>query len=124
VASITRLTVLEESFERPEDFDLREEWSSAVARFEKGLLFGMARLRVTQQGMARLHRLGAAAVEQAERGALSADGWQEVTLPVEQIDYAAEQLLGLAAYVEVLEPPELRERLRQLARRIARLNAA
>jgi predicted DNA-binding transcriptional regulator YafY len=47
-----------------------------------------------------------------------------VTLPVEQTDYAAEQLLGLAAYVEVLELPELRERLRQLARRIARLNAA
>lgn len=38
------------------------------------------------------------------------------------IDYAAEQLLSLAGHVQVLEPPELRERLRQLAARVVALN--
>lgn len=73
--------------------------------------------------MKRLHRLGAVALEQVRRGPLSDDGWQEVTIPVEGLDYAGEQLLSLGGHVQVLEPPELRERVRQLAERVAALNA-
>lgn len=124
VASIAQLNVLDETFERPAGFDLRSEWASSVATFEKSLLKHVARLRLTQEGMTRLSRLGAAAVEQAQGAPPDDDGWQEVTLPVEQLDYAAEQLLGFAAHVQVLEPPELRARLRRLAQRVAALNAA
>lgn len=123
VANITHLSVLDETFERPEPFDLRSEWAGSVAAFEKSLLKNVARLRLTQEGMLRLDRLGAAAVEQAQSAPPDDDGWQEVTLPIEQLDYAAEQLLGFAGHVEVLEPPELRVRLRRLAQRIAMLNA-
>lgn len=122
VAAITRLTVLDESFERPADFDLHAQWSASVARFERGLLTATATLRITPDGMKRLERLGAAALEQARSEPSSKAGWLDVTLPVEKIDYAAEQLLSLGAQVEVLEPRELRERLRRLARRIATLN--
>jgi predicted DNA-binding transcriptional regulator YafY len=124
VASIAHLNVLDETFERPAGFDLRNEWASSVAAFEKSLLKHVARLRLTQEGMTRLSRLGAAAVEQAQSAPPDDDGWQEVTLPVEQLDYAAEQLLGFAAHVQVLESPELRARLRRLAQRVAALNAA
>jgi predicted DNA-binding transcriptional regulator YafY len=125
VSSIAQLTVHDETFERPDGFDLREEWTAAVASFEKSLLRHTARLRLSPEGMTRLHRLGAAAVEQAQIEPPSAqDGWQEVTLPVEQFGYAAEQLLGFAGHVEVLDPPELRERLCELGKRIAALNAA
>ncbi|WP_156884049.1 helix-turn-helix transcriptional regulator [Paraburkholderia sp. SOS3] len=123
VANITHLRVLDETFERPEAFDLRSEWAGSVAAFEKSLLKNVARLRLTQEGMLRLDRLGAAAVEQAQSGPPDHDGWQEVTLPIEQLDFAAEQLLGFAGHVQVLEPPELRVRLRRLAQRIATLNA-
>jgi predicted DNA-binding transcriptional regulator YafY len=124
VSSIAQLTVHDETFERPEDFDLRDEWTAAVASFETSLLKHTARLRLSPEGMTRLHRLGAAAVEQAQIAPPSEqDGWQEVTLPVEQLGYAAEQLLGLAGHVEVLDPPELRERLRKLGEQIATLNA-
>jgi predicted DNA-binding transcriptional regulator YafY len=123
VANITHLSVLDETFERPEPFDLRSEWAGSVAAFEKSLLKNVARLRLTQEGMLRLDRLGAAAVEQAQSTPPDDGGWQEVTLPIEQLDYAAEQLLGFAGHVEVLEPPELRVRLRRLAQRIATLNA-
>jgi predicted DNA-binding transcriptional regulator YafY len=125
VSSITQLTVHDETFERPDDFDLREEWNAAVAVFEKSLLKYTARLRVSPEGMTRLHRLGAAAVEQAQIMPPSgSDGWREVSLPVEQFSFAAEQLLGFASHVQVLEPPELRERLRTLGEQIAALNAA
>ncbi|CAB3761687.1 helix-turn-helix transcriptional regulator [Paraburkholderia humisilvae] len=123
VANITHLNVLDETFERPAGFDLRTEWAGSVAAFEKSLLKHVARLRLTQEGMLRLARLGAAAVEQAQSMPPDDAGWQEVTLPVEQLDYAAEQLLGFADHVEVLDPPELRVRLRRLAHRIATLNA-
>ncbi|GAB6851019.1 helix-turn-helix transcriptional regulator [Paraburkholderia kururiensis] len=123
VANITRLDVLDnERFERPGDFDLRSQWSASVAAYEKSLLKGTARLRVTREGMARLAKLGAASVEQAAIAPADADGWQEVTLPVETFDFAAEQLLAMGPNVEVLAPAELRERLRELAGRVVALN--
>jgi predicted DNA-binding transcriptional regulator YafY len=123
VANISQLEVLDATFERPAKFDLRDEWASAVAQFEKGLLKNVARLRLSQEGISRLARLGAAALEQAHYAPAADDGWQEVTLPVERLDYTAEQLLGFAGHVEVLDPPELRDRLRRLAERIAELNS-
>lgn len=72
--------------------------------------------------MARLAKLGAASVEQAAIAPADADRWQEVTLPVETFDFAAEQLLAMGPNVEVLAPPELRERLRELAGRVVALN--
>ncbi|QCP52851.1 WYL domain-containing protein [Trinickia violacea] len=122
VANIAQLKVLDDTFERPAGFELRDAWLVAVERFERGLLTGTARLRVTEEGLTRLHRMGAAAVEQAHIGAL-VDGWREVALPIEPVDFAAEQLLRLAGHVEVLEPVELRERLRQVGAQIAALNA-
>lgn len=123
VSSISELTVLDETFERPANFDLRDEWASGVATFEKSLLTHTARLRLSPEGMTRLDRLGAAAVEQSAALPATDDGWQEVTLPVEELDYAAERLLGFAGHVEVLDPPELRDRLRRLGEQIATLNA-
>lgn len=124
VANIEQLTVLDEHFDYPPQFDLRVEWPAAVAAFEKSLLSGLARLRVSPQGMARLDRLGAAALDRAQCEAPAADGWREVTLPVEPVEIAAEQLLALAGHVEVIEPRALRTRLRSLAERVAKLNAA
>lgn len=122
-AAIIRFDVLDESFERPADFDLREQWSQAVVRFERGLLKGRARLRVTREGLANLHHLGAAASEQAVCSVFDEDGWSEVTVPIEETAQAAAQLLRLGPHVRVLEPAALREQLRRLARQIAAVNA-
>ncbi len=122
--NISQVRVLDETFARPPGFDLPAEWSKAVARFEAGLLTGTARLRLTAEGVARLLRLGAAALARASFAPVRDDGLQEVTLPIERLDTAADQLLGLAAHVEVLEPVELRTRLRELAQSVADLNAA
>jgi predicted DNA-binding transcriptional regulator YafY len=84
---------------------------------------GVAQLSLSPEGMKRLHRLGAVAFERARRGPISDGGWQEVTIPVEGVDYAGEQLLSPGGHVQVLEPPALRERLRQPAERVMALNA-
>lgn len=122
-AAIHELEVLDEVFERPAKFDLQEQWALQVASFEKELLTGQARLRLTREGLRNLHHLGAAAAEQAYCGFFDEDGWCEVTLPVEHTAQAAAQLLRLGPHVRVLEPAALRDALRELAVRIAQLNA-
>ncbi|WP_118184792.1 helix-turn-helix transcriptional regulator [Paraburkholderia phosphatilytica] len=122
VANMSRLEVLDETFERPRPFELAAEWTRLVARFERGLLKQHATLKVTRRGVERLDRLGAAAAAQAKIGPFDANGWCEVTLPVEAPDIAAGQLLTFGAEVRVLEPEVLRDALRRQAIEIAELN--
>jgi predicted DNA-binding transcriptional regulator YafY len=44
-------------------------------------------------------------------------GGLDVSLPVKRLDWVAGLLLRLGTDAEVLEPPDLRERVRDLARR-------
>lgn len=48
-----------------------------------------------------------------------ADGWIEVTIPIENIDHAADQLMRLGAEVEVLSPTELRAQMARTASALA-----
>ena len=121
VANVAGLKILDGSFERPPTFNLRQAWIESVERFEAGLLENRARLRATKNGMARLQVLGAAALARAEYGPVGKDGWQEVTLPVERLEYAAVQLFGLGAEVQVIEPVALRSMLRRMARAVLAL---
>jgi len=50
-----------------------------------------------------------------------ADGTVVVTIPIESIGNAAASLSRFGDAVEVLEPPELRAEIAELARRILRL---
>jgi predicted DNA-binding transcriptional regulator YafY len=49
------------------------------------------------------------------------DGWRTVTLPVESLEVAYEQLLSLGPELEVLEPPALRNRFAAAAERLSDL---
>ena len=49
------------------------------------------------------------------------DGWARTTLPIESTRHALHALMQLAADVEVLEPPELRERVAATGREVAAL---
>lgn len=122
IANIQRAELTDEGFDSPAGFDLAAEWSDGVARFEAGLLVERARLRVSAEGAAQLDRLGAAAVAEAVFDAPGADGWREVTLLVERVESAAEQLLGFGPHVQVLEPEGLRRQLRRLAQMVVQLN--
>jgi predicted DNA-binding transcriptional regulator YafY len=119
VSNIHALSVGEAGFERPADFDLPAWWKAELARFEEGLRPGIAGLRASPQGLKRLAELGAFAAEAV--GAASppdGEGWSRLDLPIETIDQAALLLLGIGPEIEVVAPPELRERLRALAEQV------
>jgi predicted DNA-binding transcriptional regulator YafY len=50
-----------------------------------------------------------------------ADGWVQVVIPIEAIDQAAADLMRLGTDAEVVDPPELRHRIAEMAYELSRL---
>jgi predicted DNA-binding transcriptional regulator YafY len=123
LSNIHALTLTDESFKRPRDFDLGAYWQASIRRFEAELYHGSAQLSVTPRGMKSLKALGAALAESAERTATPdhASGWTKVTIPIESIEHAAWQLLTLGPDAQVLAPAALRDRIAETLRRMAAL---
>ncbi|MFK4265262.1 helix-turn-helix transcriptional regulator [Streptomyces milbemycinicus] len=120
-------------FERLAGFDLPAFWEERAAQFVRSLLREKVVLRLTEEGARRLpyvtdRTAGQEAVAAAE-GAKAAEGAEghdgqgriTVTLRVESLDVAYDQLLALGPEAEVLAPPELRRRFAAAAARGAEL---
>lgn len=124
VANIVELTVAEERFARPKEFDLVGFWTDSSRAYEVGLWRDKAVLRLSPRGMTRLERLGAQVAEAARASAEPPDGkgWVRATVPIESIDQAAIDFLQLGTEAEVLLPKALRRRIAGAAREIAHLN--
>jgi predicted DNA-binding transcriptional regulator YafY len=114
---------LDETFERPKNFDLQRHWADAVSGFEAGLRTRRARLRAAPSALDRIDRLGADMAEPLRAAAPGTGGWREAEVPIESIAHAAGLLLGFADEIEVLEPAELRQELADRAARVASLYA-
>jgi predicted DNA-binding transcriptional regulator YafY len=125
LSNIRALSVLDESFARPPDFDLAAYWAESTRRFEAEIYRDTATLRVSPRGLKLLREMSAAVAEAAARGAEAPDGegWTRLVIPIESIDHAAHELIKLGAEAEVLAPAPLRERLGETARRLAALYA-
>ncbi|HEY2359119.1 MAG TPA: WYL domain-containing protein [Phenylobacterium sp.] len=119
VAAIHTFAELDEEFARPGDFDLPAYWAASLERFEASLRQGQARIRLSPHGARRMASFGQAAVETVNTALPDAGGWREAVIAVEGVDNAAAQFLALGRHVEILGPPELRAKLRDLAREIA-----
>jgi predicted DNA-binding transcriptional regulator YafY len=120
IADIYALEVNSESCVVPADFDLAQWWHNAIDKFEERLRPGRAELRLSPIGLQRLRLLG----DFAGRAIAAAsppdiEGWTRLTLPVESLDAAAPMILGIGPEVDVIEPPELREAVRDLAVAVA-----
>jgi len=125
LAAIQTLQRLAEPFVRPRRFDLVAYWAEATRRFEESVYRGVATLRVSPAGLARLRRFGPLVADAADRSAGVADarGWRRVTVPIESVEHAADEMLKLGAEAEVIEPQALREALRLRAERLLALYA-
>jgi predicted DNA-binding transcriptional regulator YafY len=124
VSNIQALTVSDETFDRPADFDLEAFWAASTRRFEAEIFTGEARLRITRAGLKRLSYLGATQARiAAEALATLDDETCEVVVPIESVDHAAADFLRLGIEAQVLEPPDLRERMRRTATELASLYA-
>lgn len=108
VDQILRLTPADEEFTRPHDFDLAAYWRAYQRGFHDRLYRREAVVRLAP-GVT----LDRAAGHRTER-----DGWTTATVPIESVDHAHAEFLRLGTGIEVLEPPELRERI---ARTVAEL---
>lgn len=124
VANILEHTVMEATFEYPEDFDLPAFWSAELARFEAGLRPGSARLRASALGLMRLAQWGAYAARAVQQAGMpDPEGWAQLDLPIENVEQAALALLALGPEVKVLEPVAVRDRLRAHAEQVVRRNS-
>ncbi|MFD3581175.1 helix-turn-helix transcriptional regulator [Streptomyces sp. NPDC058683] len=112
VDQILELTLLEEEFDRPPDFDLAAHWTAYQRDFHARLYGGGGEALVRLAPGATLPR-GAKA-----DAAQDADAWTVARVPIESVDHAVAEFLRLGADIEVLDPPELRERI---ARTVAEL---
>jgi len=122
VSQIQRLTTLDEHFDRPDDFVLAEHWQSYLDEFEARLRAGEAVVRFSPSAVERLpDMMSQATVRAVAAGTRQESGWVEAVIPMESVGHAAGLLLRFGAEVEVLGPPELRNRMAETAVALARL---
>jgi predicted DNA-binding transcriptional regulator YafY len=122
VAAIVALTVLDERFTRPGDFDLAATWTAWTEDFERRLFRGEAVIRLSPRGVEMIPYLMTRAMARGTQHTIQppdADGWARAVVPIESVLHAHGELLRLGAEVEVLEPPELRDMLRATVARLA-----
>lgn len=123
IAKVLELEVLDERFDYPAGFDLAAHWRGTLERFERELRREQATLRVAGSALDRIDRLGADAADTIRNAAPDGDGRRTATIPIESVDHAAELLIGFGDAVAVVAPPALRQRLAELAGRVAALYA-
>ncbi len=117
LSNIHQLEVRDTVFRRPKKFDLAEFWKQSTQRFETEIYSDVATLLVSKRGMRQLLELSATVGEAAKKTAVpdaSHEGWSKVIVPIESLDHASGQLLGLGVEVQVIEPPALRDRMKEL----------
>lgn len=121
VSNVHALEVHDEVFVRPAGFVLPEFWTAEIARFEAGLRPEHAIVRASEVGRQRLSRAGASAAQAVREAAPPGDdGLAEIRLPMENVDDTALVILSAGGDVEVVQPPALVARVRELASAIAR----
>lgn len=118
VSRIEDAELTDETFERPAGFDLRTAWAGQVTRF-KGT--APERVSVTVRVDAKVSGEFTRVVGD-QIVARSGDG--VVVLDFPACEVAASVLTGFGGAVEVLEPPDLRERLRDVGRQLSSLYGA
>ncbi|GLZ12828.1 transcriptional regulator [Actinomadura sp. NBRC 104425] len=124
VDRVAAVRALGETFPRDAGFDLAGHWAGQVKEFLRSMLGGEATVRLSPAGMRRLRHAVepyAARVAAERAGEPDAQGWVTTTLPVESPEVAETELLALGPEVEVVDPPELRERMARSAARLAAL---
>jgi predicted DNA-binding transcriptional regulator YafY len=112
------------TFERDETFDLPAFWAERAAEFAESLLTMEVTVRLSPAGMRALRfavEPPAARRAREAAGEPDGEGWVVTRLPVESLVIGYSALLRLGPEVEVLDPPELRDRMTDAAVRLAAL---
>lgn len=112
ISRIMELEVLDETVDRPADFDLPTYWARYLDDFEQRRHRATATLLLDGRAYDRLIELLEPAAINAARTTATVpgpDGRVRVTIPIESFDRAVPDLLRLGAGAEVVAPEELRQ---------------
>ena len=120
VSRITSVRVLDERFDRPQGFDLASFWAESSAAYERDAPRVRVKLRVRGDRLDALRTaVGSRAVDEAERlDEPDPEGWLRLRLSLDWPEEVPARLLTGGSHVEVLEPPDVRTQLVEIARRI------
>jgi predicted DNA-binding transcriptional regulator YafY len=123
VSRFVSVRIRDEGFERPPGFDLAAFWEEWSTRFERELPRVDVHLRLPRAGVRFLrplvHPAGRAQLDVYRRE--PARELVELSVPFESVDTAYRELLTFGSDVEVLDPPELRERMLHAAEEVVAL---
>jgi predicted DNA-binding transcriptional regulator YafY len=117
ISRILDLAVLDQRFDRPKVFDLAGYWQTSTQRLEAELHQNVATIRLSPWGVKMLEALTSPYVRAATRISpeVDADGRRTAVMPVGSIRQACVDLLKFGVDAEVLEPPELRAKMAEVA---------
>jgi predicted DNA-binding transcriptional regulator YafY len=117
VARVSSVRLLDETFDRPDAFDLAGYWTESSAAYERAAPRVDVTVRVRPDLIGMLSDLvGGQSVATAERLEVAdPDGWVHLRLRVDWPSEAPRRLIGMGADLEVLAPPEIRDRVVALA---------
>ncbi len=123
ISRIVGLTIVEERFERPDEFDLAAHWERSVAAYESSLPSFVAKVRVRDRSLWRVSDIvgSARAHEAIQAGQKDDRGWLVLDIHLGDPEYAQSQLLAFGADLEVLEPADFRQAVAEAARGLAGL---
>ncbi len=116
VARFQRITVLDTHFRRREDFDLTTYWQTHLQEFKEAVSEYRFTLRLHPDRLSFVRRLmpGRYQVDEVPDAA----GWLTVRFDLESLDFAKMLVFGLGRQAAIVEPPELKEAMRNVAREI------
>ena len=117
ISRVLDLEVLDRRFERPVEFKLASYWQASTQRLEAELHQNSAIVRFSPWAVKMLEAFTSPYVRAATQIEPEADveGWYRAQIPVGSIQQACVDLLRFGAEAEVLEPPELRAKMAEVA---------
>lgn len=121
VSRMIEAEVTDQPVTRLADFDLTKYWADWCDEFQSGLPQYKVKLRVSPACFNILPRVYGEGIHALLDGAGRPDrhGWLTITLTFESADEACNSVLGLRTWAEVIDPPDLRVRIKAAAAGIA-----
>ncbi|MFT4574477.1 helix-turn-helix transcriptional regulator [Marinomonas primoryensis] len=120
VSRIESLTLLDENFERPKDFNLAAFWQDSLRRMEAIQFPIIAEVRLTALGVKIMEYVCSSyVVNQATIEPMDDSGWHQAKFPVGESVHGCAELLRFGAELEVIGPPELRLAMEELVSSLA-----
>lgn len=118
VSRIQQAQILDEAYLRPVDFDLAGYWSESSTTFMANIPRHPVSVRITRDALPRVTQAGRY-IQLEQISPPDEQGWLTARILFEYKDEICGYLLSFGTEIEILDPPELRTQVIELARQMA-----